>query len=396
MNLSNPTDFARLTMDRASGILDLLTGVNRANWDIEEAAFGRNGTFIKFHIFKTPADFGAGLARIDDQSGRRKAIFTFPYKDGQATDDLGAKGRQFQIETLFHGKGYKKGINDLLTSFADPRPGDLIHPVFGSIRCVPTDWEIGHSSEASEAATMRITFITHDFDISFKENDRAATSTFKSAITTAVGFFAKINNILNKIESNILAFSILKNAVLAAINGYQEEYTTTLTRLNATFNRDGSSTDIPALNPTNTGGVFPVAGSLNSVLQSIPDDAITTEISAALATQQATDQVINLRKTLQSTINTMSQGDGAILFREEILELKRSAIAVQKTLELGIQSSQAQIIDYEVPRLMSLREVAFLNNLALDRVYDLEVLNPSLESTNYITKGTVLKVLRGI
>lgn len=396
MNLNNKLDFARLTMDRASGVLDLLTGAQGANWDIDEAAFGRNGVFAKFHIFETGTDFGAGLERIDERSGRRKARFEFPYKNGQATDDLGGKGRDFEVQVLIHGKGYKKAIKALLDFFDDPRPGDLIHPVFGSISCVPLDWEIGHSSELHEGATLRISFTTHDFDVSFADRDRDGTSTFKSAITAAVSFFAKINNVLNKVESNILAAAALKNAITAAIGGYNDQYTATLTKLNNTFNRDGSSTDIPALTSTNTGGIFPVAGSLNSVLQSIPDEAIAIEIATALATQQATDQVILLRKTLQTTIDTMSEGEGAVLFREEILELKRSAIAVQKTLELGIQSSQSQIIDYEVPRLMSLREVAYLNGLSLDRAYDLEILNPSLESTNYIEAGTVLKVLKGV
>jgi hypothetical protein len=41
---------------------------------------------------------------------------------------------------------------------------------------------------------------------------------------------------------------------------------------------------------------------------------------------------------------------------------------------------------------MSLREVAFANRLSVARVDELGQLNPELSSTNFIDKGTVLKV----
>lgn len=411
MNLNNPVDFARLTLDSSSGILDQLTGNGGNVWDIQEGAYGHKKNIVKFHVFLGPAsdslsdqvknslglapqpDYNAGLSHIDDTYGRRKAIYKFPYRNGQTTDDLGANGKQFDIDAIFHGQNYKRGLNLLLTELDDPTPGDFIHPVFGKIRCVPIDWTITHSHESTVAAAIRIRFITHDFDVSFQTNEKTTPSTFKGAIAAAVGFFAKINNVLNKIESNILAVTILKNAAKAAVAEYQSGYTSALVKLNGTFNKDGSNTDIPGLNKTQTGGIFPVVGSLGSVLQAIPDDAVTNEIIVALATQQATDTVIALRNQLNATIAAMSTNNGETLFHDEILELKRSAIAMQHTLELGIQSSQSQIIDYTVPRLMSVREVAYLNGLSLDRVYDLEVLNPSLLSMNYIEAGTVMKVL---
>jgi hypothetical protein len=41
---------------------------------------------------------------------------------------------------------------------------------------------------------------------------------------------------------------------------------------------------------------------------------------------------------------------------------------------------------------MSLREAAFLNGVAPNRVQELDLLNPFLLSTNFIAKGTSIKV----
>lgn len=393
MDLAKPADFAKLTLSNASSLANLLSGGTVEVWDVQETSYGHENFQVKFHIFETPADYDAGVSGVDDKGGRRKAIFRFPYRDGQTTDDLGSQGREFEIKAIIHGKTYKTALKKLLFQLDQPQPGELIHPINGKIKVVPLDWNVTHSSESVQAAMITIKFITHDFEVSFDNSKKVIPKTFKNAISAAVGFFAKIDNVLNKVTSNILAATQLKNAAIAAIKSYKDLFNTSLQKMNATFNSDGTSTDIPALNPTNTGGVFPVAGSLNSVLQSIPDSAITSNISIALGTQQATDNVKQLIANLNATIVVMSDGDGAILFRDEILELKRSALAVQATLELGIQSSQAQIRNYKLPRLMSVREVCFANNLSLERVYDLEVLNPNLESLNFIPKGTIVKVL---
>ena len=68
------------------------------------------------------------------------------------------------------------------------------------------------------------------------------------------------------------------------------------------------------------------------------------------------------------------------------------AVACQEVLQAGIASSRARLNTYTLPRLMSVREVAFANGLTPNEGEEIEIMNPALESANYIPKGTVLKI----
>ncbi len=61
-------------------------------------------------------------------------------------------------------------------------------------------------------------------------------------------------------------------------------------------------------------------------------------------------------------------------------------------LRSGSTNGRPVIVNYRVPRSMSIREVAFINGLTAADGNDISLLNPSLESVNEISKDTVLKV----
>jgi hypothetical protein len=115
----------------------------------------------------------------------------------------------------------------------------------------------------------------------------------------------------------------------------------------------------------------------------------------ALAVEQLQKEVAALRTDVNTIIDLLSasaNGAGALEFYEEILDLKDSAIQMQAVLETGIASSQARIIEYVTPQIMSLREVAFANGISLERVSELDQLNTFLQSTNFIEAGVSLRV----
>lgn len=398
LNLNNATDFARLTLSNASGLLNQLTGLNNEQWDIQESAYGHPpGALVIFHIFKTSADYNGAVAMVQDTLKRRVVPFKFPYVDGQTTDDLGRDGETFDFDILLFGDGYYAAYLKLIAEFNKPAPGTLIHPVRGPIVAKFVGATVTHRSETRKAVALRCTFVEHNFEVSFA----AAKDTTKSVLAKAVAFLATIANLVNKIDSNLNVLSNVRNAIKAAVAQYHTDYTNTLVAMNTTFN-NGSSNDIPGLLPNNGSPVssFPVLESPSDPFSGLTPQQIQAAQSPALASLQAIDRVSALRTQLNGVIATIEDAavdgipnQGSLLFYDDILDLKSSSVAMQRVLELGLQSSQATIKKYTVPNeVMSVREVCFANGLSPDRSYDLEVLNPDLLSLNLIPRGTVVQV----
>lgn len=391
LDLNNPLDFAKATLSSVSGALNQLTGLNNEKWDIQESAYGHGNNLVIFHVFKSAADYNAAVDQVQDTFSRRIIAFEFPYEDGQTTDDLGRHGQNFDFNIILHGPNYYAAYLALIEQFKDPRPGTLIHPVTGRKTAKFKDAVITHQSSARQAVALKVRFVEHNFEVSFQ----SAKSTTKSALATAVGFIAAIANVLNKIESNLNVATNVRRTILTELGIYQQNYTATLVSMNTTFN-NGTSSDIPGLLPVNNSATaFPTAFDPNDPFAGLLPQQLVNKQSIALAALQAIDLVIALRNQLTALILLMEaaeRGQGSLIYYDEILSLKQSSLAIQSTLELGLQSSNATVKKYRVPVLMSLREVCFANNIAVDRAYELEQLNPDILSANYIPADTILQV----
>lgn len=402
-DLSNAQSFQAATLGSAAGILQTiaLLGRDPTKWDLVEGAYSSNGnTPVLFHIFKSQTQYQAELPKISDRGGRRKAKYKFPYKDGQTTDDLGREPESFDIEVLFHGPKYLQGFTALKAQLDNPKPGTLIHPVRGNIPCVAETYEITHESDQMFALTMRVTFIEHNFTIGTIRSTKD--TSVKGFLSSALSALSTVQNAITNVIGVALFANSLKNQITQALTNYQNQFGTTLSNLNSVFNTN-SSTDIPGLVPVNNGGNinpdgtlantnFLVATSPNSLVSSA---TLTQQAQTALAVKNVTNQVIEIRQQLSSLITLISSGAGglgALLMYNDILNLKNTAIQMQYALEAGIASSNATIVAYTVPIVMSLREVAFANGLNVDRVTDLNILNPDIDSTNYILPGTIIQV----
>lgn len=398
-DLNNSADFAKVVLSDVGKLLGDFTGKNPADWDIQEGSF--NG--VVFHVFKSKSDWDGALGSITDTGGRRKAKFKFPYVDGQTTDDLGRLGEGFDLDILIHGPRYKNGLEALMRELNKPTPGDLVHPVRGKIKCVMEHFQLLHSSEKRKAVAIRLTLIEHSFTIG--GFDSKADSTVKGALAQALDAIQKIQNVIQTVTGAIQFANDVKSHFLTLLNDFKGGYSQTVGKINTTYNR-GGSVDIPALLPVNNGGTlnadgsiknsnFPTASSPSDPFANIPVSSVTTATATAIATSQLIKETNALRANLTTIIDELSAsvgGAGSLIFYSEILDLKTSAIILQQALEKGISSSQTRLIKYTTPRIMSLREVAFANGVDVDRVYDLEVLNPQLLSTNFIEKGTEIQV----
>lgn len=399
-DLGNAVDFAKVTNSSLLGILNSFSNKAVGEWQIEEASF-RN---VKFHIFKSKSDGGsynADVSTVTDSLGRRKVKYKFPYTDGQTTDDMGSAPGAYEFDVLLYGADYKTALSRLLEALNDPKPGTLIHPVLGSLTVVPETFQITHTHDRRKAAALRIMFIDHSFTVATPEISQRV-NPVKSSLTKAIESLQKISSFIDKVQKNLKIIQSFKNLITQALKDYQNGYARVLTQSNATFNPAGG-VDIPAVIPVQAGGnygqsdseLFPISVAPTDPFANIPYDVISSVAQTAVAVDRLTKDVNSLRDQLSAIIAGLEGsigGQGSLEFYDDILDLKNSAADLQSVIEAGVASSRAKIIMYTVPRVMSLREVAFANGLKADQVVELDLLNPSLASINHIEKGTKVKV----
>ncbi len=141
-----------------------------------------------------------------------------------------------------------------------------------------------------------------------------------------------------------------------------------------------------------TDSKFVVVKSISDPFNGIPVADLSPTTAAAVAAVQITKNVAALRTQLKTTLAFIEDNGASLELFDTIQDLRETAILVQNALETGIASSNARLVQYTVPRLMSLREVAFANGLSPERVSEIDTLNPALLSTNYIIKDTIVLV----
>lgn len=396
-DLSSSADFSRLTQQSLGDISRVIDGKDPQLWDIIEGSY--NG--VLFHVFVSKVDWQGALPQITGSGGRRKVKYQFPYKDGQTTDDLGRKPGSFQAEILIHGIRYFKGYQALMAEFNKPTPGVLVHPVRGQIDCVVDDVQEVFSSEKRKAVLLNVTFIEHNFTIGNLQDLKD--NSVKGKLAAALDIFRQIDAINSKIEQAQLFVRGVKNRIEAFLNIFKNDTGAVLTAMNVTFNLGVGSTDIPSLLPVNQGGTrnnngtivqdnFLVVRSVSDPFNNVPVNALSTETVQALAVVQIQKQILDLRVQAANIINELNVNGGALDFFDDILSIRQSVVSIQDVFEAGVSTSNARIIDYTTPRLMSIREVAFANGIDVNRVQEIDILNPELLSVNFIDKGTILKV----
>lgn len=396
-DISNAADFSRITQQTLAESAALFGGRDPAEWDIVEASY--NG--VVFHVFESKQLWQGALPRVTDVGGRRKVKYQYPYRDGQTTDDLGRKPGSFDMEIALFGQRYMIGFQSLLREFDKPTPGKLIHPIRGEIVCAIEDFVITHESASRKMVQLRVTFIEHNFNIGNIRQLRD--STVKGALAAALNIFKAIDNAIAQIEAAQLLVRAVKNRINQFLNIYKTNNASTLSQMNATFNTKGGSSDIPSLLPTNQGGTrnpdgtissenFIVVRSPNDPFNGVPTEELSPDVVLATAIQDLTKQVVARRAELAVILEEIYSNGGALELYDTIIELRTTAVLLQEVLERGAASSNARVVDYVVPRVMSLREAAFLNGLNPNRVQELDLLNPFLLSINYIEPGTTLKI----
>lgn len=413
LNPNAPSQLAGLTVGALGNILSNFAGKTVALWDIDEAAYISNATKqanpnalpATFHVFQSQQPFKAGLANVQDNYGRRKVKYMFPYKDGQASDDLGKKPAEYAFDVIIHGPNYLAGVQALVNELSQPTPGVLTHPIFGDIDVMVEDYTMAHAAEERLAVHLQLKFTENSFTL---QDAFDISSSNKKSFTSAIGkvldAFNKIQTLANAVTANLQAASTVRQQVLQSVADFQSFYALTAGQINAAFNSNPAS--IPTLFPVNKGGVQnadgtvtnpPITGGLspNDPFANVPVSQLSQAAQVAIAAQTtekslqtAWDKGGAMIALLESTLN----GQGALRFHDNILDIKNTLLDLENSIKAGLASSRFRIFKYTLPWNMSAREVCFVNNISLDNVAEIGVLNPTLDSTNDIPKGTVLTV----
>lgn len=406
--------------------LAALFGRPPEEWDIEEASFND----VVFHVFVSKQPWQGALSQIQDTGGRRLAKFMFPYTDGQTTDDLGRAPESFDLEIMLFGNNYLQGLVKLFRELQKSTPGELIHPVRGTVICRMESYSLVHSCEANKAVKINLKFVEHNFTLS-----SYGTIALDKNLKSYLGDLAKAFQTLNAMVNKIKALTNFVNTIIGIASGLIETFQNLLalagSNINTLFNK-GSSTDIPTLKPVNIGGllnttattatgavtqvttniatvtnsVFSLVTRTNDPMLKIPVEQLTTATAIAIAAQTVQKQVEEARLAAENAIaylssiqansgqvdTTTQTVDGSIQFYDEILDIRKTVVTLQNAFELGLKQNKTRIIEYTTSRVMSIREIAFANNISIENISDIDILNPELLSVNNIPKNTVLKV----
>ncbi len=415
----------------------------------------KNSQAVLFHVFKSKTPYQAGLSRIADQGGRRFARLPFPYVDGQTTDDLGRRGEDFDVEIVLHGTNYKQAMNRLMREFNDPIPGTLEHPVNGTLRAKAIDWSRVHEASTKQAVMITVKFTEHNFDTAAFGNVLFGVTT-KSALQAAIAALQKIGaviaairQIVGLIQGAILAirqklqelYSMFQNLLVdsASSFGLSDNDLAAILPINqggvvapvaggrtaggvnpnadpGQFGANATTTSTSGVGGTSitTGGFVRVSTRFTTVVApsdpfaNLPIDLLGDVARQAIEQTQLTRRADVMRQmaneinadidaaiedTKQASLISAGRASAAVVtLTDSKISILESCSSMAQVLKSGSGSGRPAIINYTVPRAMSIREAAFLNGLTAQDGADISLLNAFLESTNQIEKDTVLRI----
>lgn len=367
------------------------------------------------------------LEQIEDKGGRRLAIYEYPYQDGQAVADLGRKGEEFSLNLKFWGLQYQTRFQDFVENVAKYNgPGQIIHPIRGVFPVKFKEWDFIHKHDEWNSVTIKAIFIEDNSlilqqqnkggsqqkpSVSIDQSIRNALSTLstvRAAISSAISDVTALLRLPGAIKN---AFQLTAKSLTDQIAGLQAQFAATfstnaqLNQVNAQAAAVGSnllninSGTIPS-NTTSSNQGITTTSVLPPVLQAGFDpstsalllEQITTFVNGSqVTTQQAIYAANQIRSGISQAIIDAEAQFGVYSF-DIVFGYRQLAVMVQQLTEDCVSSVTPTIVQYTTPRAMSLRQIAFANNLTPEDQNAIANLNPFLPSINRVEKGTVVLV----
>lgn len=92
---------------------------------------------------------------IDDSFDKSLVEHAYPYVPGADVEDMGRGPRHISIQAIFYGDDYEDRLKAFIVMLETPGVGELVHPVFGSIKDAQVvRGSIHHEAENIDQATL--------------------------------------------------------------------------------------------------------------------------------------------------------------------------------------------------------------------------------------------------
>ncbi|MEN2427264.1 DNA circularization N-terminal domain-containing protein [Chromobacterium vaccinii] len=167
--------------------------------------------------------------KTQDSAQRATASHEYPYLDGADVEDLGRRARRVQISAVFVGNDYENRLQAFLQELDKPGPGELIHPVFGSIKHAQLlDYDVVHEADSRDYCQVGLVFVEatpgNPFFVQQLPAQKAqAISQFTAAAQNqGIEAFALALGAINSANANLARLNGLRNMLtgtLGAIKG---------------------------------------------------------------------------------------------------------------------------------------------------------------------------------
>ncbi|EOI5842910.1 DNA circularization N-terminal domain-containing protein [Klebsiella pneumoniae] len=103
-----------------------------------------------------------------DSVQRDIAQHEYPYRNGANIEDLGGKPRSLQCQAVFFGDDYESRLQAFIAALDTRGPGELIHPVFGSMPdMLCYVYQVNHDAENPDYCTVDLQFLQDGLDVEF-------------------------------------------------------------------------------------------------------------------------------------------------------------------------------------------------------------------------------------
>ncbi|ECP4586253.1 DNA circulation protein [Salmonella enterica subsp. enterica serovar Muenchen] len=142
-----------------------------------------------------------------DTLARDTVSYAYPYHDGATVEDQGLKALNFRLSALLFGHDWKQQLKALLTALKASGPGELIHPVYGSIpRAQFLEAGVEKQVEPLDAVTVELVFIESGEEqalFSTASGEQAADSiatTGDSLLDKAASAFKDAMDVLHEVQ----------------------------------------------------------------------------------------------------------------------------------------------------------------------------------------------------
>jgi prophage DNA circulation protein len=157
----------------------------------------------------------------DDSFARALQLTEYPYRNGAQVDDLGGGARRIRIQAVFWGDAYETKLTAFVAALGRGGEGELVHPVFGSLKVHAASWSVPHRAEDPDYTLVAVEFVEAGIPVALfaKVPAQSRAAAIQSAIdrveAAADAVFARQVGVLAAAAANGRERTILSGALAA-------------------------------------------------------------------------------------------------------------------------------------------------------------------------------------